>query len=339
MIIKKLSILSVSLVMLTCNNLYPQSRICGHILIDTTIWNPVIYLSLIPDFDKLNSMSNEMIIEESSINDKGGFTLKTQFLPDQDQFYRLHISKKSDPPASLIIGGKEENYLYFIANNKSDIQITDTSNQYLLKDVQIDGYNPNLLLQKVNEIATYLDSTKFDGSSIKIELIRGTINERLRSFADTCSNPIISLYALYKSNFDKNYSLNQSFYKNFLSKWKKEKSAYFVEFRNKIPVSRINNGFIITTLLIIAFLGGFFVSKFSIKLFKKSKNPIFELSAQERKIFALIIQGKSNKEISDQLNIGLSTVKSHINNLYAKLDISSRKDLLNLNLEMNDDLN
>jgi DNA-binding NarL/FixJ family response regulator len=45
------------------------------------------------------------------------------------------------------------------------------------------------------------------------------------------------------------------------------------------------------------------------------------------------MNGKSNKEISDELNIGLSTVKSHVNRIYSKLEIKSRKDILNLNIE------
>ena len=45
------------------------------------------------------------------------------------------------------------------------------------------------------------------------------------------------------------------------------------------------------------------------------------LSVQERKIYTLLKEGKSNKEISEELNIGLSTVKSHASNIYSKLKI------------------
>ena len=43
-----------------------------------------------------------------------------------------------------------------------------------------------------------------------------------------------------------------------------------------------------------------------------------------------IAEGKSNKEIASELFISLSTVKTHINNLYKKLDVSSRDDLKSL---------
>jgi hypothetical protein len=310
MIVKRLSILLIAVIFLSFR-LYPQSGIDGQLLIDTTIWNPVIYLSIISDFNDLNSMSNDMIIEKSKIDDFGRFKINTQFLPNNDCFYRLHVSKRNYPPASLIIGGKDENYIFIVANRKTNIHIIDTNRQELFKGVRINGYFPNKLLHQVDEIASYLDSSSFNGSTVKIELIRSAIFEKLRSFADTCTNPLISLYALYRSKFDKNYPVNQTFYKNFLVKWKKEQSFYFAEFRKKIPDSK-KNTLILIILLLMSFVAGFLISRKLTKTLKKSQNAIFKLSQQERRIFALILQGKSNKEISEILNIELSTVKSHI---------------------------
>ncbi|MCX6223390.1 MAG: helix-turn-helix transcriptional regulator, partial [Bacteroidia bacterium] len=52
------------------------------------------------------------------------------------------------------------------------------------------------------------------------------------------------------------------------------------------------------------------------------------LTVQERKIFSLLKDGRSNKEISEECGISLSTVKSHVNNIYSKLNISSRTDVM-----------
>ena len=61
---------------------------------------------------------------------------------------------------------------------------------------------------------------------------------------------------------------------------------------------------------------------------KKSKVNYKEiLSPQEQKIFELINQELSNKEIAEKLFISLSTVKTHINNIYSKLSITSRKEI------------
>ena len=50
------------------------------------------------------------------------------------------------------------------------------------------------------------------------------------------------------------------------------------------------------------------------------------LSIKEQQVYGLIKEGKSNKEICSELFIEQSTLKSHINHIYKKLDIKSRKD-------------
>jgi DNA-binding CsgD family transcriptional regulator len=310
-----------------------QSRISGHILIDTTIWTPVVYISLIDNFDQMNSMTNEMIIDKASIDSMGNFSFSTQYLPENDRLYRIHIARRNDPPATLTIGGKDENHVFFIANRHSKILLYDVGAEDFLKDVIIDGYSPNKNFREINEISGFIDSTGFTNSIIKIDLIRNAINEKLRFYADTCSNPLVSLYALYKSQFDKNYPLNQQYYNKFLKKWKNEKSTYFVEFRKKIPLYQNKNRFFVFLIGVAGIIIGFFSCFAYFKFLNKDQNSLRDLSVQERKIFALIMEGKSNKEISDILLISLNTVKSHVNSIYPKLGINSRKDALNLNLD------
>ena len=313
-------------------HLYSQvGHIKGRLTIDTAIWAPVVYLSIISDFDNLYTISNEMIIEKAELDQLGQFFINTQFLPKEDHLYRLHISKKKDSPASIIIGGKEENHFFIVGGKNTNLMITDTSQFDFLKDVRFDGYYPNKIIQKVDEIAGYLDSANFNGSSIKTELIKGAIFEKLRLIADTCSNPVVSLYALYKSKFENNYSINQQFYRNYLSKWKKQQSSYFVEFRKKIPPYKSLNSWYLIFICCFSFGLGVILTFLYKKSINKKPNIIENLSIQERKIYALIVSGKSNKEISEELNIGLSTVKTHINSIYSKLDINSRKEVLNLN--------
>lgn len=50
------------------------------------------------------------------------------------------------------------------------------------------------------------------------------------------------------------------------------------------------------------------------------------LSAREIEVLSKISEGKSNKEIADELFIEVSTVKSHINKIYKTLNIKSRKE-------------
>jgi len=56
------------------------------------------------------------------------------------------------------------------------------------------------------------------------------------------------------------------------------------------------------------------------------KSKLEELSLRQREVLDLILNGKSNKEITESLHIELSTLKTHINQIYKILDIKSRKE-------------
>jgi NarL family two-component system response regulator LiaR len=48
------------------------------------------------------------------------------------------------------------------------------------------------------------------------------------------------------------------------------------------------------------------------------------LTERETEVLRLLARGKANKQIARELFVAVSTVKTHVNNLYRKLDISSR---------------
>ncbi len=52
------------------------------------------------------------------------------------------------------------------------------------------------------------------------------------------------------------------------------------------------------------------------------------LTNKETEILELIKQGKTNKEIASELFISVSTVKTHINNIFKKMDVSNRNELI-----------
>ncbi|MBP8240639.1 MAG: winged helix-turn-helix transcriptional regulator [Saprospiraceae bacterium] len=52
------------------------------------------------------------------------------------------------------------------------------------------------------------------------------------------------------------------------------------------------------------------------------------LSKREIEVLDLINSGLSNKEIADRLFISLSTVKTHINNIYKILDVKTRREAI-----------
>lgn len=61
------------------------------------------------------------------------------------------------------------------------------------------------------------------------------------------------------------------------------------------------------------------------------------LTARERDILEVLLQNKNNQEISDELVISIGTVKSHIHNIFQKVDVTKRSMLLRTYEKFTDD--
>lgn len=59
----------------------------------------------------------------------------------------------------------------------------------------------------------------------------------------------------------------------------------------------------------------------------KFDSLVSELTSRQKEVYDLIVSGKTNKEIMSELFIEQSTLKTHINQIYKKLNIKSRKEL------------
>lgn len=53
-------------------------------------------------------------------------------------------------------------------------------------------------------------------------------------------------------------------------------------------------------------------------------DKLAQLSAQERRVLALVAEGKTNKEIAEQMGLSDKTVKNYLSNIFEKLQISRR---------------
>ncbi|MCD6397724.1 MAG: response regulator transcription factor [Spirochaetaceae bacterium] len=59
------------------------------------------------------------------------------------------------------------------------------------------------------------------------------------------------------------------------------------------------------------------------------------LSEREEEVSRLLIKGETNSDIGEKLFISVNTVKSHIKNIYKKLEVSNRIQLIHLIQENN----
>jgi len=62
---------------------------------------------------------------------------------------------------------------------------------------------------------------------------------------------------------------------------------------------------------------------------KKNVKSAIRITEREKEIVALIVDGMSNKQIAERLNIATFTVKSHVHNILEKLALHSRLQIAN----------
>ncbi|OIQ21317.1 MAG: hypothetical protein BM557_03435 [Flavobacterium sp. MedPE-SWcel] len=87
---------------------------------------------------------------------------------------------------------------------------------------------------------------------------------------------------------------------------------------------------LISGIALLLLGAGVFIKMYTTRSDKSTTEPLTKLTEKEKEVTTLIQQGKSNKEIAIELSISLSTVKTHINNLYKKLAVTSRPELIDL---------
>jgi len=74
-----------------------------------------------------------------------------------------------------------------------------------------------------------------------------------------------------------------------------------------------------------------------LELFKTNLQPAnpeqdYDLTTQEKKVLKLLVEGKSYKLIAQELFVSVDTIKTHIRNIYAKLQVHSGTEAVSLAL-------
>ena len=72
------------------------------------------------------------------------------------------------------------------------------------------------------------------------------------------------------------------------------------------------------------------VAKKVMEFFSSQKKVLEPLSEREHEIANTILDGLSYKMIAEKMFISLDTVRSHIKNIYKKLNINSKTELFNV---------
>ena len=85
---------------------------------------------------------------------------------------------------------------------------------------------------------------------------------------------------------------------------------------------------LIRALKIIAAGGSYVDPRIAGELLRRrgsaNRAHMYELTPRENDVIRLIAQGRSNKEISEQLSLSDKTVKNHVSHIFSKLNITAR---------------
>lgn len=313
-------VLSSSLVSGKNNN----STLKGKIEIDST-WERSIYLSHIPTIDKLYSMSNDMIITKAVIDSLGNFQVDINILPKDINLYRLHLAKVGDSPNSLIIGGSDENFMFIILKRDTSFYMEVPLSKPPFKKVSFINSELNSSLNKISKLIHRTDSISSESDFLMSQFLNSRLNEELVEIADTSSNFLVSLFALYHSDLESLKLQNQEIINSFFDKWGNNDNVYLSSFKKKgYSQTKDKSSWYIIVIAISCLTIGFLLGKTKVK----TNKGIEKLSVQERKIYDLLKSGASNQEIAENFNIGLSTVKTHVSKILNKMNVKSRKELM-----------
>ena len=319
--------------LLLCAALQAQSDsaacISGKLIADAS-WERRVYLSEIPAFAEMYTMSRKMIVAESALDSAGNFYFDLSSLSGDEALLRLHLVKQGNPATTLMIGGDEENHFFFLAHNQSRITLRNMGKRGLFREVILSGSPKTTLFNTIKELWEYPNMLNYDSLLLEKRFVVKAVEEKLRFIADTCSHPLLSLYAIYAGGFPDNFPDHEAFYTAYLEKWDQNRTLYFNEFRKQFPAQTNAHLAIWIALLLALLLLSFFGMRWRALRKRKASPAIDSLSLQERKVFSLLQQGATNQEISNTFHIELSTVKSHVSSIFSKLHVKSRREIVNM---------
>ncbi len=310
-------------------NVFGQNCISGYVHIEhPKKWEQQVYLSQI-ELEESTNTYNTTTIASTPLTEEGFFAFDQNLFTSKEHIYKIQLNPISAEEKNKL-SNKIKNFQLFILSKKDTIHFTKGETMF---GEYTTSNSADLEWQKLKKFeAKYENLTDdFDPRQYLIET-KGYVKDSLQILLVK----LIGIKKLDDQNLlEKDAKANPEYYLSFLKELKSSEldpSTYaYLENKlnfitreivtHKYKVSLWVNGIAFFVIVILVLI--------TIKSWKKLKPPkAIPLSKQEKTIKNLIISGKSNKEIANELFISLSTVKTHITNIYSKLNISSRQDLL-----------
>lgn len=329
---------------------YAQYSFSGYI--EPEEWQNAVYLSIVEDYRKISGVYSEQIIAKTSADSTGFFEFKGNMLSTNNRIYRIHVDNCSEATqdANHFNGHcSDSKAIIFIANNTDTLKLPFSFENQVFCDIESTNAKANAFVR----IDSLKADMRFAYGEFRSEANRKLNNKKwfktLQNFGQSLEEPLAELY-IYAYLSDRASDLHSYYFKDLLENnyynnlqerllAKYSESTYASQYKNELASDKFmlqaskaeaksfNWVYILLTLLLLSVLLNVFLILQKQKAKKETSNKLKEkLSKQERVVLELILQNKSNKDIAESLFLSVSTVKTHTNNIYKKLNVQSREE-------------
>ncbi len=298
-----------------------QTAISGYVDLESdTSQEPKVYLAKL-DVDNLENLKYTRPVAWSPVKEDGSFSFDRKHLSDEDAIYRLYVGHMEEAIKDTIANGtifilSKYDSIYFPRNETFFADYTST----------------NMADREWKKLQA------FETELLQTQLAQEDESSQLKSYAkDSLRILMVKLIGIQqldeKDLLDQDIAKNPDYYLALLAELKESEmpaeNYLFLEKKLAFLTQEVVEQKYAWSKTINFILGFFVLGLGTVLVFRRKKQPALpDLSKQERTIQNLILQGMTNKEIANELFISISTVKTHITNIYSKLKVSSRQELL-----------
>lgn len=330
-----------------------QFSFSGHV--DNKEWHDNVYLSVIEDYRKISGVYSEQIIAKVKTNSLGFFKFSGNQLDTENRIYRIHVDNCVDEEQDQnhFNGHCEDSKeVIFIANNTDTIVLPFSFDKQMFCDINSTN-EKSAVFVKVDSLR---EEMRFAFSQYRSEANRKLNNKKwfktFQDFGKNLNEPIAELYIYSylsdrRNDFHEHYMediASNGYYDDLLKRLEKRypNSPYTRQYKAELMSdeyimnpeavkSGFNWNYLLYFLLVLSLFGNvwfWFNRKNDTSLTLADAKE--QLTKQEQNILALLLEEKTNKEIAEALFVSLSTVKTHVNNIYKKLNVQSRDEVKTL---------
>ncbi|OZV67257.1 helix-turn-helix transcriptional regulator [Winogradskyella aurantia] len=340
------------LILVVTSLCHAQYSFSGYI--NTEEWQNEVYLSIVEDYRKLSGVYSEQIISKTLADETGFFEFKGNILDEKNRIYRIHVDKCSELQQDVNhFNGhcSDSEALLFIAKNTDTLKLPFSFGNQVFCAIESNNPKANVFLK----IDSLKQDMRFSYGEFRSEANRKLNNKKwfkaLQSYGKALSEPLAELYVYaYLSDrgndFHSYYAQDlksNPYYDNLKDRLKAiyPNASYTKQYINELEADRYMLGdskssgtrmrFYVLLLLVVSVLFNIWLLYRNWKLkTTTTKDLKSKLSKQEWVVLEHLLQNKSNKAIAEALFLSVSTVKTHIHNIFKKLNAQSREDVKSL---------